>query len=137
MAIDRPWATPELTGAGRVPMRPPLDPYDDLAAASAGLPSPWVQSLDGTWEFVLADSPDLAMAAAGPDAPAAEWERIEVPGSWVLQGGPDHRWGAPAYTNVVMPFDQDPPEVPAHNPTGLYRRSFRVPKDWRRRRVLL
>ena len=43
----------------------------------------------------------------------------------------------PHYTNVVMPFDTRPPFVPEHNPTGLYRRAFTVPRGWRGRRVVL
>jgi beta-galactosidase len=125
-------------------MRPPLDPYDDPAAARAGDASPFVRSLDGTWDFRLVDSPEWADAAVrsltGADVvgeAAGRWDEIEVPGTWVLQGGPEHRFGTAAYTNVVMPFDHDPPAVPAHNPTGIYRRTFRVPRDWRGRRVLL
>ena len=125
-------------------MRPPLDPFDDPAAARAGDASPFVRSLDGTWDFRLVDSPEWADAAVrsltGDDVvgeATGRWDEIEVPGTWVLQGGPEHRFGTAAYTNVVMPFDHDPPAVPAHNPTGIYRRTFRVPRDWRGRRVLL
>ena len=125
-------------------MRPPLDPFDDPAAARAGEASPFVRSLDGTWDFRLVDSPEWADAAVrsltGDDVvgeATGRWDEIEVPGTWVLQGGPEHRFGTAAYTNVVMPFDHDPPAVPAHNPTGIYRRTFRVPRDWRGRRVLL
>ena len=125
-------------------MRPPLDPYVDLAAARAGGPSPWVQSLDGEWDFRLVDSPEWADAAVrslfagGVDADVAgRWDTIRVPGSWVLQGGESFRFGRPAYTNVVMPFDADPPNVPLRNPSGIHRRTFRVPRDWRGRRILL
>ncbi len=37
----------------------------------------------------------------------------------------------PHYTNVVYPFPVDPPRVPTENPTGAYRRVFRVPANWR------
>jgi beta-galactosidase/evolved beta-galactosidase subunit alpha len=37
----------------------------------------------------------------------------------------------PHYTNVVYPFPVDPPRVPTENPTGSYRRVFRVPANWR------
>ena len=43
----------------------------------------------------------------------------------------------PHYTNVVMPFPCAPPNVPEENPTGIFRRSFTVPRDWRRRRIVL
>ena len=45
--------------------------------------------------------------------------------------------GAPAYLNIEMPFALHPPDVPADNPTGVYRQSFRVPTTWRKRRTLV
>ncbi|HXH59653.1 glycoside hydrolase family 2 TIM barrel-domain containing protein [Iamia sp.] len=130
-----PWTTPEITGVGRIPMRPPLDPFPDEAAARSGQPSPWVQTLDGRWDFRLVHDPAAASPGAGSDD--TDWDHVQVPGTWVLQGGPDHRFGTPAYTNVIMPFDEDPPAVPTHNPTGIHRRAFRLPAAWRRRRTLL
>src|SRR5690242_13697743 len=41
--------------------------------------------------------------------------------------------GRPIYTNVAMPFD----DVPDDNETGIYRRSFRLPRAWRSRPVVL
>jgi beta-galactosidase len=46
-------------------------------------------------------------------------------------------FGRPHYTNVVMPFDDPPPDVPDENETGIYRRRFRVPRGWRSRPVVL
>jgi beta-galactosidase len=46
-------------------------------------------------------------------------------------------FGRPQYTNVVMPFADPPPTVPAANETGIYRRTFRVPRGWRARPVVL
>ena len=133
------WATPEIVGIGRLPMRPPLDPYSDAAGARAAQQSPWVASLDGMWDFRLVDSPEWARPDSAPVAADAhhevEWERVAVPGSWVLP--PTGRRGATVYTNVVMPFDQDPPAVPKHNPTGIYRRAFRLATGWRARRTLI
>jgi len=48
-----------------------------------------------------------------------------------------HGHGYPHYTNVVMPFNDLPPQVPAENPTGLYRTRFTVPADWDGRRIIL
>lgn len=130
-----PWITPEITGVGRTPMRPPLDPYPDETAARSGETSPWVQILDGRWDFRLVHDPADAPPGTEPDD--GPWDTISVPGTWVLQGGPEHRYGTPVYTNVIMPFDEDPPAVPGHNPTGIHRRTFRVPAAWRGRRTLL
>ena len=114
-------------------MRPPLDPLDAGAdpTTDATADSPYVRSLDGRWDFQLHANP--AAAAAGGET--AAWGRIDVPGSWVLPSTANR--GTPIYTNVIMPFVAEPPAVPDDNPTGVYRRRFRVPRAWRQRRVLL
>jgi beta-galactosidase len=81
--------------------------------------------LDGRWQFQLLDRPD-----AEPDA---TWSETDVPGCWTMQGFDDH----PHYTNVQMPYAGQPPRIPEHNPTGLYRRSFEPPAGWSGRRVVL
>ncbi len=127
------WSSPALTGFGRLPMAPALDPFGDVAAAQSGAPSPWVLSLDGRWEFRLVDDPDqVTLADVGTDRPSGGWSELDMPGAWALQGH-----GAPAYLNVRMPFEGQAPSVPAANPTGIHRRSFTVPARWRRRRLLL
>ena len=55
-----------------------------------------------------------------------------MPSHWQLAGH-----GRPAYTNVRYPFPVDPPWVPDDNPTGDYRRTFRVPDDWTGERFVL
>jgi beta-galactosidase len=65
-------------------------------------------------------------------AAARGWREVEVPGLWTMQG-----FGRPHYTNIVMPFDDPPPHVPEQNETGIYRRSFTVPRGWRSRPVIL
>ena len=55
-----------------------------------------------------------------------------MPGLWTMQG-----FGQPQYTNVVMPFPDLPPHVPEENETGIYRRSFTIPRGWRSRPVVL
>ena len=121
------WEQPECTALNRLPMRVPLTSYPSADAARKGEASPWRMSLDGTWRFKLVDSPRAApddFAAADHDD--SNWVDIRVPGTWVRQGH-DH----PHYTNVVMPFQCEPPLAPEHNPTGLYRRTFTLPAQWR------
>ncbi len=128
--------TPEISDVGRLPSRPPLDPFPDRAAALSGDRSARTLSLDGTWEFRLLPGPDSApdgWADPTADEGAASWRPIEVPGCWTRQDTGD----LPHYTNVIMPWDAEPPGFPEHNPTGLYRRWFRLPSGWRRRRTVL
>ena len=106
-------------------MRSPLLPAPDVATArDATAANPWVRSLDGRWRFRLVDAPDgRAERFASPDHDDRDWDEVDVPGLWTMQG-----YDRPIYTNVQMPFRGVPPEVPAENPTGLYRTTFKVPK---------
>jgi beta-galactosidase len=114
----RPWNDPRITAIGRLGMHVPLD-------------RPERRSLDGQWSFVLFDHPDAVPeeAITGP-RPA---QTVAVPGNWTLQDTGD----LPHYTNVQMPFDGPPPTLPERVPTGVYRRTFTVPRGWRQRRTVL
>jgi len=131
--IARFWECPELDAVNRLPMRAHCWPYPGLAAARRGGPSPWVLDLDGEWRFRLYRRPDAVparhLAASCRDR---RWHTATVPGNWTMQGH-----DRPHYTNHRMPWANDPPRVPADNPTGVYRRSFALPKGWKGRRVVL
>ncbi len=114
-------------------MRSPLLPAPDAEVARGDAPNPWVRSLDGTWKFLLEDRPERVPASfMAPMHDDSGWHDVEVPGLWTMQG-----FDRPIYTNVQMPFRGVPPEVPAENPTGLYRTTFSVPRAWSKRRIVL
>ena len=99
--------------------------------------SPWFLPLNGEWDFHLAHKPEDVPAdftqpgfdPAGRDA----WMKLPVPGNWTLHGTFDK----PHYTNVQMPFPDEPPRVPEQNPTGCYRTILNLPESWRDRRIVL
>lgn len=135
----RSWMSPERTADNRLPSRTPLVCFEDFEQASCceDEESPYYQSLNGEWRFELCARPDdAAPTFARPDYDDSDWAPISVPSNWTLQG-----FDRPHYTNVQMPFDRElgltPPEVPDANPTGLYRRAFKVPRGWSGRRVVL
>lgn len=135
--------TPEILDVGRLPSRTSFDPFPDRAAALTQDREARSLSLDGSWDFRLVASPDAAPDRwADPDVdlgaePTAAgdrpWRTIEVPGCWTRQDTGD----LPHYTNVIMPWDVEPPGFPEDNPTGLYRRWFRLPSGWKRRRTVV
>lgn len=129
------WEIPELTHLNRLPGRGPLMPFSTSASAKKrdAAKSPWVQSLNGDWRFKLYDQPEAVPASAiKPATKDSGWGAIPVPSNWT-----QHGYDRPAYTNIAMPFDNNPPYVPSANPTGLYRRTFDVPAAWDGRRVVL
>ncbi len=134
LGLTVPWENPEVTSLNKLPPRATFTTFPDAAAARTRDPSAssWRQSLDGSWGFRLAPSPSVAARwLSGDDADAPAEAPIQVPGNWEMQG-----WNKPHYTNIPMPFRDEPPRVPAANPTGIYRRSFTVPDSWRGMRVV-
>ncbi len=132
----RPWTDPEIVSIGRLGARPPTTAYPTLHDARAGDPSasPWRRSLEGRWALRLFDHPDRVTASAiTGDASGPRWSRVAVPGNWTLQGVGD----LPQYTNVQMPFPGPPPALPDRNPTGVYRRRFRLGRAWAGRQIVL
>ncbi|MFI6493279.1 glycoside hydrolase family 2 TIM barrel-domain containing protein [Streptomyces sp. NPDC050564] len=85
-------------------------------------------SLNGPWGFRLSPTVPAVEDFAAEAFDDNGWDSIPVPSHWVLQG--DGAYGRPIYTNVQYPFPIDPPHVPDENPTGDYRRHFRIPADW-------
>ncbi|MEP6624451.1 MAG: sugar-binding domain-containing protein, partial [Acidimicrobiia bacterium] len=128
------WKRPEITHVGRLPMRSAIVTAADVETArDADARNPWVRTLDGRWRFTLVDAPhQVPPDFADPTASDADWDEVDVPGLWTMQG-----YDRPIYTNVQMPFRAMPPTVPDANPTGLYRTAFTVPRPWAKRRVVL
>jgi len=81
-----------------------------------------VESLNGEWDFVwYADVSEIP-----EDANPSKWDKIQVPGAWQMQG-----YGTPIYTNIVYPFDKNPPFIAGENrnPVGFYQHEFEVDED--------
>ena len=138
---------PTVTSIGRLPMRDSGSLHSGAAGARTGVADErYSRCLDGTWSFRLLDRPsDLTrelLVDPIDTADGGDWSSIAVPGTWTLQGpevaGDGRRaFEPPHYTNVVMPFDEDPPAVPRDNPTGVYRTTVSTPRAWSGRRVVL
>jgi len=131
------WVNPQVVGLNRLPGRALLVPWPDADSADPDADfdaaGPYHQLLNGRWRFRLYGNPaEVREEVAAPDFSDGDWDDIEVPGHWMLQG-----WDKPIYTNIKMPFDCDPPYVPEDNPTGVYRTVFDVPAHWEGRRIIL
>jgi beta-galactosidase len=93
-----------------------------------------VLSLNGTWKFNFANTPeetpkDFFLHNFNDKA----WSNISVPSNWEMQG-----FGDPLFRNISQPFPANPPFVPReYNPTGAYRRTFELPSIWKGQKVFL
>ena len=126
------WQEPELLSKGKLPARSTFGYFKSPAEARTRklAKSPWHLSLDGSWDFRLEPDPESALRFT--EGAAADWTPIQVPGNWEMQGH-----DRPHYTNVQMPFPEMPPQVPAKNPTGVYKRTFTLPQNWNGRRTVI
>src|SRR5450432_1213423 len=125
------WEMPELPSFNKIPAHATAVPFRSVGEALSleREKSSWFLSLTGSWDFKIAPKPEAVTHA---EVSSTGWSKIQVPGNWTMQG-----FGHPHYTNVVMPFDCTPPQVPDENPTGIYRRTFIAPESWQGRRVIL
>ena len=124
------FTSPEHLGSRRLPARATFFHFADVESAKQVFKpfSPFTMDLDGTWQFRYTTSPEKLTF----DVPRSEWTAVTVPDSWVMRG-----YERPQYTNVQMPYPELPPEVPAENPTGVYRRTFTLSAEWAARRTVI
>lgn len=131
-----PWQDQRVNAIGREPISAHMLPFASEKAAEANRSLPASRryssaegqrrvSLDGEWRFLYFRNDSLCPADIWKK-PLRKPARIEVPGSWELQG-----FDAPIYTDTRYPFPANPPYVPSdYNPVGVYQRDFTVPAAW-------
>lgn len=154
----RDWENQAVTQINREEAHTPWGAYENArqAATCDRDASANVLSLDGTWRFHLAASPQTVPEDFWTEGfDTASWAAIQVPGNWEVQG-----FGKPIYTNHIYPFHLDknepylqqpslagtaaderflmhPPFVPGDNPTGCYVRTFDLPATWKDKSVFI
>ena len=128
------WEDPAVFGINKEPAHCTLTPYCNEIAAREGLPSRYVQSLNGMWKFSWVEKPeDRPVDFYKLDYDVGRWDEIPVPANWQMHG-----YGRPIYLNIPYPFKADPPRIPHdYNPVGSYRRDFELEPGWRERQVFI
>lgn len=135
--IDKYIQDAEVFDENQLSHLPTLIPFENLQASieKKEIQSKYYKTLNGKWKFNLENTPytfpkDFYEVKFND----ANWNEISVPSVWQMQGY-DHL----IYRNVPMEFaPYDPPKVPTSlNPTGCYRRSFNIDKDWNGRKIIL
>lgn len=132
------WEDISVVRVNNEPYHSSLLPYTDLKSAATfdRTNSSFFQLLNGTWKFKWVKNPVEAVLQDFYliQYDVSEWDNIDVPGNWQLQGNYD----PPVYTNIKHPFKVDPPHVPKdYNPTGLYRTTFTISPEWKDKQVFL
>jgi len=90
-------------------------------------------SLNGEWDFLWTENKNnLPKGFEKPYFDTSEWNKIQVPANWELNG-----YGVPIYVNDRYPFEKNPPLVPDDNPTGVYKKKVQIPDNWNDKQIFL
>jgi len=132
----KPWEDPAISQINKENPRASFIPYatEEQAMIDDIWSSPYIQSLDGTWKFHLSQNPDeRPYWFFKDDYDIKDWNDIEVPANWEIVG-----FDYPIYTNVKYPFVKNPPFIQKnYNPVGSYKRTFKVPSDWKNKEIFI
>ncbi len=105
-----------------------------LALENDKTQSQYFQSLNGEWKFHFAKNPSQkAVGFEVIDHDVNDWENIQVPGHWEMQG-----WSVPIYLDEEYPFPPNPPFVPNdYNTVGSYVKIFKLDENWKGRDIFI
>lgn len=130
------WQNPLVSGINKIEPHAFFIPYSSVeeALTDEWENSPYFLSLNGKWLFSWAPKPsERKKDFYKKNYDVSKWNEIDVPANWELQG-----YGVPIYINNGYPFPKNPPYIDGKdNPVGSYKKEFRIPDDWRGRRVIL
>ena len=149
VAAANDWENPAVNSTNRESARAYSMPLaDEKAALTDDLEpaTPYRLSLNGDWKISWCGDPALRpLDFWKTDYDDSQWFTIDVPSCVEMRG-----FGSPGYTNVRYPHAWDPKRDVAHptirdrdtdkgnyNPVSSYRRTFRVPAEWKGREVFL
>ena len=154
------WQDPQRLALNKEQPHTRFFPFQSVESALKVLPegSDYWRSLDGMWKFNWVRTPDdRPEGFQNPAYDVSEWDDIEVPGNWNVQGiGRDGslKYGVPVYVNQPVIFYHEIKtddwrkgvmrEAPEGwtardypNEVGSYRRSFTLPEDWKGRETYI
>ena len=129
-AQQREWENNHILQINREPPRSFFMPFDKQISDRQ-------MSLNGKWKFHWTKTPEERISDFFRiDYDCSDWKELSVPANWEVNG-----YGTPIYASAGYTFKIDPPFVtkePKHkftayverNPTGQYKRSFTLPKEW-------
>lgn len=129
------WENPSVNQINREPMHAWFVPYEkEKDAVQRRISEASRLSLNGMWDFNYSVHPESRPKDFYKKGYRLKgWRKIEVPGSWELQG-----FDAPIYTDTKYPFPANPPYIPEdYNPVGSYVREFTVPENWKGQEIIL
>lgn len=131
---------PEITGVNKLPQHAAFMPYGSLEEAKRceRYASSCCKLLNGKWRFKLYKNYAYKPTDfAQPHYDSHNWDTIQVPGSWTMQGCDRNQ-----YCNVRYPWEGSedicPPNAPTkNNPVGCYLKRIHVNAALLEKRVVI
>ncbi len=131
---------PEIVAVNKLPQHATLMPYESFNEAKTAnrYSSSRCKLLNGKWKFKLYKNYAYKPTDfAQPHYDAHNWDSIQVPGSWTMQGYDQNQ-----YCNVRYPWEGSedicPPNAPTkHNPVGCYLKRIHINQSVLSKRVVL
>ena len=132
----RDWENQLLTGLNREDPHSTMISFPDEQSALIGNKETSLNYmlLDGIWKFHFSKTPEeRPYWFFKNDFDTRDWDDTDVPSNWQMKG-----YDPPIYSNIQYPFKKDPPKIPHEvNTIGSYKRSFKIPSDWKNKEVFL
>lgn len=118
--MNRHWENPEVLSIGRLPAR------------SSFISSGEKIDLNGQWQFKWSENLESAEKCFKEGSEG--WLDVNVPSLWTM----DQRISEdqPIYTNVLLPFNGEPPSVPK-NTIGVYKKKLTIKKKYAKKRWVI
>ena len=134
------WLDPKVNSDNRMPRTADFFAYDtpDAAAKGEKEASALYMSLEGDWRFnFVRNVYDKPADFFKKDFDDSKWVKFPVPGLFEMNG-----YGDKIYTNVTYPWNNEHPVNPPYigereNYVGSYRQDFRIPSDWKGKRIYM
>ena len=130
------WENPAISEINRETPRAYFIPFASVEQAMQNdlWKSPFIQTLNGTWQFNISHKPsDRPFYFFKDDYNTKDWKTIKVPANWEMEG-----FDVPIYTNIRYPHEATPPTIQKYyNPVGSYKRTFSIPENWTGQDIIL
>lgn len=114
-------------------------PYLTQADALAKKSTPFKRSLNGPWQFYHQFG-SLTFPQEAPEThlTSEQWQTVQVPSLWQLQGYSQPLYLASSYPQAIGIESQNLPAVDEKlNEVGIYQKTFTLPESWQNREIFI
>jgi len=133
---DHYWEDPAVFEVNKEETRASFQPFESIEKAidNDANQSQYFQSLNGMWKFhYVKKTSERPLDFYKSSFDVSKWDDLPVPSNWEMYG-----YGIKNYTNVIYPFEKNPPYIKDdYNPVGSYVTFFEVPSGWEEKEIFI